>query len=133
MMNDSLDKKLDCYYKEISSRVTCSAKQKRSFIRELKCEVEEFIRNSPEAGIDDIKSVFGTPSEIAESFTVNITAEEEKKIFTVRKIVLYSAAAFLLVWILFAVISLIDVHTEAHGYFSEGVLYIYNVCRSGIL
>lgn len=133
MMNDSLNEKLSCYYKEISSRVSCKGKQKRSFIRELKGEVEEFLINSPDAGIDDIESVFGTPSEIAESFTVNKTAAEEKKIFTVRKTVLYAAIAFLLVWIVFAVISLIDVHTEAHGYFSEGILYIYNVLGMGIL
>ena len=133
MMNDFINKELGDYYKEISSRVTCKGKQKRSFIKELKGEVDEFLMNSPDAGIDDIKSVFGTPSEIAESFTVNKTAAEEKNIFTVRKIVLYSAAFFLLVWILFAVISLIDVHTEAHGYFSEGILYIYNVLGMGIL
>lgn len=132
-MNDILKEELNVYYKEISDIVLCSKKQKTVFLNELKREIGDYIENSPDTDMAEITAVFGSPSEIAEGFSGSLTQKEIKKRLSVKKIVILFLLAIFLVWIAFAVISLIDVHTESHGYFREEILYIYNVWGGDIL
>lgn len=125
-MSNSLNDKLNVYYKEIYSSALCAKKQKSDFLKELKEQIEEYIENSPEADIDEIKSVFGSPEEIAAGFSAELSQTEIRKKLGIRKIIIAAVLAALLIWGVFAVISLIDVHTEAHGYFKEGMLNLYN-------
>ena len=115
---------LKAYYSEISKAVVCPKKEKSAFLAELKSNVEEFISLTPEADIDMIKAEFGTAEQIASSFIVNADATAIKKKVDIRKLILIFLAIVLAVYLAFVVISLIDVHTEAHGYMQEGIMMI---------
>lgn len=115
---------LNAYYKEISSFVACGGKQKKDFINELKTEVNEYVEFNPHCTIDDIKTVFGTPEEISMSFIENGNFTKIKKKLDVKRVIIAAVITALIIWLAFAVISLIDVHQEAHGTLTEGMLII---------
>ncbi len=126
-MNNTLKYKLGVYYKEISDGILCSEKQKRSFLKDLNEEIEAYVDGTPDADMTEIVSVFGSPDEIAAGFNSGLSQREIKKKLNFRKIIISVLLAALAVWILFAVISLMDVHSEAHGYFTEEILCICNM------
>ena len=126
-MNSTLNGKLNAYYKEISDRVLCTGKKRSALLEGLKNDVGEYLESFPEASIEDIISVFGTPEEIAGGVSADISLSEIKNKLNFRRILIIALLTALLIWAIFALISFIDVHTEAHGYFSEFVLHIYNV------
>lgn len=126
-MNESIKEKLSLYYKEISDNALCTKKQKAAFLKELKKEIGDYVENSPTADMEEITAVFGSPSEIAQGFSESIPQSEIRKRLSLKKAVIAFLLVFLIIWAVFAVISLIDVHTEAHGYFKEELLFIYNV------
>lgn len=126
-MNKSLKNDLDLYYKEISALVLCEKKKKAEILKSLKVEIADYLEASPDSDMDEIRAVFGSPEEIAAGFSAELSQNEIRKKLSIRKAVIAVLLFALLVWTIFAAISLIDVHTEAHGYFREGLLYIYNV------
>ena len=112
------------YYKEIEKLLVCDRKKKSVFMSELKANVEDYIADAGETDIESIKAEFGTPEVIAESFLSNVNALAIKKKLSVKKSIIIALIVALAVYIGFVVISLIDVHTEAHGYMQEGIMMI---------
>ena len=115
---------LKAYYKEIEKLLVCDRKQKNAFISELKANIDDYVSNCPEADIDKIKAEFGTPEIIAESFLSNSDAIAIRKKLNIKKCILIALAIALIIYLAFVVISLIDVHTEAHGYMQESIMMI---------
>ena len=126
-MKNELDIQLNSYYNEISSSVNCSKEEKKRFLGEIKKDIEDFMFSNPQSDMEQIISVFGTPVEIAESFEPGRIKADNKK--SILKMILAAVIIALFFYLAFIVISLIDVHTEAHGYFSEGVLQIYGFIK----
>ncbi len=127
------DRELKKYYSRVSKTVFCSRKQKKEFIQQLKENVEEYVADTPDATIEDIKNSFGTPETIAESFMVNTDSAKIKKQIQIKKMIFIALIVALGIYALFVVLSLIDVHTEAHGYFEEGFLTVGNIIEGGML
>lgn len=120
-MNNS---ELKAYYKEIEKLLVCDRKQKIAFMSELRANVEDYIAAVGETDIDSIRAEFGTPEKIAESFLSNSDALTIKKKIDVKKCIVIAVVVALLIYLAFVIISLIDVHTEAHGYIEEGIMMI---------
>ena len=112
------------YYKEIEKLLICGRKDKSAFMSELKANIEDYISDTGRSDIESIRSEFGTPEIIAESFLSNVNALAIRKKLSVKKCIIIALIVALAVYISFVVISLIDVHTEAHGYMEEGVVII---------
>lgn len=128
-MSKTNDCELKEYYARISDGILCDRKQKKAFLKELKNNIEEFRLSNPQATISDIEAFFGSPEQIAASFTDNTDSVKLKKKLSVKRIVLFAVLLALFVYIAFVVISLIDVHTEAHGYFEEKLLAVIGVLK----
>lgn len=128
-MTKTTDCELKEYYARISDCVVCNRKQKTAFLKELKSSIEEYRLSNPQATASDIEAFFGSPEQIAKSFTENSDPIKLKKSLSVRKLILLAVILALLIYAAFIVISLIDVHDEAHGYFSEGILTVINACK----
>lgn len=112
------------YYREIERLLICSRKDKSAFMSELKANIEDYISDTGKSDIESIKTEFGTPEVIAESFLSNVNALAIRKKLNIKKCIIIALIVALAVYIGFVVISLIDVHTEAHGYMEEGVVII---------
>lgn len=131
-MNKLQKIQLNAYYKEISSFAGLTEKQKKEFINELKSTVNEYAELNPDCTIDDIKAVFGTPEEIALSFIENGNFAKVKKKLDIKRAIVAAVITALIIWFAFAVISLIDVHLEAHGTLTEGMLLISTVTEGNL-
>lgn len=132
-MNKALEEKLSRYYKEILSAIPCERKKKAAFMSEFQAQIEEFTESSPDTDIEEIISVFGSPEEIAEGFIKELAGDEIKRKLSVKRILVFFISAVLLIWAVFAVVSLIDVHSDSHGYFTEEILHIQNIWGGGAL
>lgn len=115
---------LKAYYSEIEKLLVCDRKQKTAFMTELMANIDEYIATVGEINMDSIRAEFGTPEVIAESFLINSDAVTIKKKLDIKKRILIAIAIALMIYLAFIVISLIDVHTEAHGYMQESIMMI---------
>ncbi len=125
------DKELKNYYSQINRLILCDRKQKKVFLCQLKGNVEEFISDTPEATMEEIEKAFGTPESIGGSFIENTDSKKIKKQIQLKKVLVIAVVIALVIYALFVVLSLIDVHTEAHGYFVEGFLEVGNIIKGG--
>ncbi len=125
------DIELKDYYLQIDRLTLCDRRRKKEFLCQLKENVEEFISDLPEATMQDVEKTFGTPEAIAESFTANTDGVQIRKQVKLKKVLVMAVIAALIIYALFVVISLIDVHTEAHGYFEEGFLTVGRIIKDG--
>ena len=113
---------LNIYFRDISKQLKCPHNQKKTFMEELKINVDEFLRVKQSVCMKDIYKEFGTPDEIACSFSE--LSESRKSNKTLIKLIVFFIACILVVYIVFVIVSLIDVHEEAHGYLQDGFLVI---------
>lgn len=119
MKNDLL---LNEYISSVSSLIICPLKQKKAFLTELRSDAENFLAENKKATKDDIENFFGTPESIASSFISNTDSVKIKRKISIKNILILAVVIALLIYLIFVVISLIDVHTEAHGYLQEGIV-----------
>ncbi len=124
---------LKAYYSEIEKNIICDRKQKSAFMAELKANIDEYLATEGETDMEKIKAEFGTPEMIAASFLSGSDAAAIKKKLNIRKIILIAIVIALAIYLAFVIISLIDVHTEAHGYMEEGIMMISTIKGGGTL
>ena len=124
MKQNEIQRWLQGYYAEVSSLLPCDRREKHALLRDLRASVEEYLTEKPFASPETLLSVFGTPEQIAQSALQTADAGVIRKRLTLKKAVLLALLAVVLIYAAFVAASLIDVHTEAHGYFSEGFLRI---------
>lgn len=132
-MNKTIQDELKKYYKEIEDNLLCDRKQKKVFLTDIKSDIEDFLSANESPSIDGIIANFGTPTQIAESFLTMQEVGSIKKKMNLRRILLFAVTAVLFIYLAFVVISLIDVHTEAFGYFKETIACIRPILKGGIL
>lgn len=131
MKNDVL---INEYISSVSSLIICPLKQKKAFLAELRSDVENFLVETENATKEDIENFFGTPESIASSFISNTDSAKIKRKISIKNIIILAVVLALLIYLAFVVISLIDVHTEAHGYFEEGIVpAVISVIKGGVL
>lgn len=128
-----MKKSLALYYSEIGSLMICDRKQKKAFMKELQEDINEFLVSNPQADMKEIYSVFGSPEAIADSFAQCSEAAQIKKKIDIKKWVIVFLALVFIIYLAFIVISLIDVHSEAHGYYEEGIMMMSLIKGGGIL
>ena len=56
------------YLKEVAASLTCPRGVKAIFIRQLKCDVKDYVQNNPDATKEDLIREFGSPEEISAGF-----------------------------------------------------------------
>ena len=123
VMNE-INKKLQEYYREVSKHVICPNKLKKEFLNQLKDDIDCFISDNPEATIEDVKENFGTAMAFAESFMQGMDVSGLNKKLNIRRVILITCIVALIIYAAFVVISLVDVHNEAHGHIEEGIMMI---------
>ncbi len=130
-MNRPTQSQLNKYYRAVSRAIVCDRKQRSDFLKELKIAVSEYIA-AENADMDMVTAYFGTPEEIANSFIENCDTAAVRKRLDIRKYLLAFLVVVLLAYLVFVIVSLIDVHTEAHGYLEEGIMLIGGVKGGGV-
>lgn len=130
-MSKITEKELKAYFKAVSEGLVTDKKKKGAFLKELEAEVEDYLSSREDVTMSEIEASFGTPEQIAQSFLSQSDPVKIRKSLSIKKVLLLALAIILLVYVVFVIVSLIDVHTEAHGFFTEGLLML--CLRGGIL
>ena len=107
------------YLRETKKSVACSAKRKRAFLAQLEAGLRELAQETDNLTPEQLTKTFGTPQQQAQSFMETLDANEVKKAFGWKKIVLVAAVAMIMIWLIGIVIVVIDGHRSANGYSVE--------------
>ena len=107
---------LSQYFKEISKRLLCKRGVKRQFLIEFQSSVQDYIDKRPEVTLEDVRSHFGAPEEIANEFLASIELGSLKKAFGWKRVLIIGLCVALLLLTLYIVASLIDGHLAVTGF-----------------
>lgn len=121
------DKIINSYLSDVSKLLLCNKKEKKTILYALKEDAEEYSAGKESITRSELEVFLGTPESIAGSTDINTNAVFIKKKLSLKRVLLLAIIAALIIWAVFAIISLIDVHTEAHGYIEEGTLIVQNL------
>lgn len=130
-MDRVTEKELKGYYSRIIRLSVCDRRRKRELLCQLKENISELMSETPDVTMEEIEKAFGTAESIAESFTLNAGSGEIRRQVQLKRLLIIAAVIAIVIYALFVVLSLIDVHTEAHGYFEEGLLSVGRVIKDG--
>lgn len=85
------------YFHAIDSSIDAPRSQKKKLIDDLKNNTYSYLEDNPDATIQEIKNVFGTPSEIAEYYLASNADEMFKKKKSPLLIIILSSITLILV------------------------------------
>lgn len=117
---------LNSYFSEISDSILYPEKQKKEIISRLRNDVEAFLEENAQADLNEVIAVFGSAQTISRGFMENTDPRTIAGKLRLRKYILAAVIVALVIYALFVVLSLVDVHQEAHGYIEEGIMMINN-------
>ncbi len=104
------------YLKQVKSHLTCPGKLKKTFLTQLRGDVEEFLETNPNATLEDLAQRFGSPSEMAHSYIETLDGDELqkqiKKAKIVKRIVLFTCLGILTVVLVIAVLFIIHFSSQ---------------------
>lgn len=119
------------YYQQIKSCLSCPGRQKRKIMQNIRCAVEAFLTDTPDADMAAVIQRFGTPEQIAGSCIDEMGTGELRKELNIRKkivtVIATAAVAALLIWCVAVVIASIREWVIPSGYYevivNEGPSY----------
>ena len=109
------NQEIDRYIKAISDNLVCSSKTKKRFLKEFRCDVNEYIQTNRVQQFDDVIKQFGTPEKIAEGFITPENLKVIQKAINFKKTIIIFSSIVLLSFIIYLVSSYIDGHKSANG------------------
>ena len=100
------------YLKQVKSHLTCPAALKKTFLEQLRGDVEEFLETNPNATLEGLTQRFGNPSEMAHSYIETLDGDklqkQIKKAKIVKRIVLFTCLGILLAVLFVASVIIVD-------------------------
>lgn len=100
------------YLKQVKSHLTCPGALKKTFLEQIRGDVEEFLETNPNATLEGLTERFGNPSEMAHSYIENLDSnqleKQIKKAKTIKRIVLFTCLGILSIILIVASIIIID-------------------------
>ena len=129
-VNIETEKTLKKYCTAVSAGLVCGRRRRKEIIGALRTDIRDYIGERESVSEAELADVFGTPEQIAAGFAADTDAAELKRRLGIKRAVVIALIVIVCVYAVFAAVSLIDVHTEAHGYFEEGLLLIGNRLRA---
>jgi len=112
-------KELKTYFGEIKKSLPCGNKEKKKILRDLQLSVENFLAENPGANFEAVVNHFGTPSQIADTYTEEMPTQELQKKMKTQKwiigIIAGAVACALLVWGIAVGIALVNEFNRDNG------------------
>ncbi|MBR6982010.1 MAG: hypothetical protein IKH75_00525 [Ruminococcus sp.] len=73
------NKERNQYINQIKKLLFCSSKDRKKFLKEFNDNIDDFLKDNPEANIEELQKAMGTPQEIADGFLGNANTKDIKK------------------------------------------------------
>ena len=103
------------YINQIKKLLFCSSKERKKFLNEFNDNIDDFLKDHPDASIDDLQKNMGTPQEIAEGFLGNADTKAIKRRTSVVRVLIIIGAAALLIFAVTLLFLWLDAHNDHYG------------------
>ena len=114
------------YINKIKKLLFCSSKDRKKFLHDFNENIDDFLKDNPEASIDELQKAMGTPQEIAEEFLSNIDTKELRKRTSIVRVLIIIGAVALLIFATTLFCLWLDAHESRVGNYGEITTYQYN-------
>ena len=121
-------KSLQKYYRSIEQALPCTGCQRRKLMQDIRHSVQSFLQEHPDVSIKEISARFGTPQQIAYTYTAEMSPQELQEKLKVKKwiigIIAGAMACVLLIWGIAIGIALENELKNSDGYMETNSLVI---------
>lgn len=111
---------LSGYYRSIQKALPCSGCQKRKLMKDIRCSVDSFLQEHPDATFETVSAHFGSPQQIADTYTEEMSPQELQTQLKARKrvvgIVAAAAASIIFIWLAYITVVTCDELNNNPGY-----------------
>jgi len=101
------------YLNQIEKSLICKGAQRKQFLNSFEDNMDEYLRDNPDADFAQLEKDMGTPQEIANAFLENEDASKIKKRMNFKKWIIAAIIIIILMVATMIVLALIDAH-KAH-------------------
>ena len=124
-------KELKTYFGEIKKSLPCGNKGKKKILRDIQLSVENFLAENPDATFEAVVNHFGTPTQIADTYTEEMPTQELQKKMKTQKwiigMIAGAAACALLIWLVAVGLALIDLNKHSQGWHTEDSVVVEEI------
>lgn len=111
---------LSGYYRSIQKALPCSVCQKRKLMKDIRCSVDSFLQEHPDATFETVSAHFGSPQQIVDTYTEEMPPRELQKTLKMKKriigIITGAVAAALIIWLVFLATATSELLKDRNGY-----------------
>ncbi len=98
------------YLNQIKKLLVCKGNQRKQFLNSFEDNMDEYLRDNPDADFAQLEKDMGTPQEIANAFLENEDASKIKKRMSFKKWIIIAIIVVILMIASTLVLALIDAH-----------------------
>lgn len=113
-------RELQNYFREVQKALPCGSCEKKKILRDLRLSVDNFLEENPGATFAAVESHFGTPAQIADTYTEEMAPRELQRKLKIKKwiigIIAGAVACALLIWGIAVGLALVNEFKAADGY-----------------
>lgn len=121
------DRELKKYFRQIKKQLVCKRSEQNKFICSFADNVEEYLKDHPDADLSELQETMGTPQEIADEFLANDSADRIKKKTSIVKWLILFGCIVIFMLAITLVIEILDAHRDNNGYYEETITENTNV------
>lgn len=114
--DNSFEKDLKHYKREIKSKLLCNTKESKACYKSLCNDIDNYIADNEVISIDAIYNHFGTADEIANAFFFNVDIKTVKSKIGIKKLVAVLVVAIVVIWAIVAVVDFKDSNSAQGAY-----------------
>lgn len=109
------------YLNQIRKLLVCKGTQRKQFLISFEDNMDEYLRDNPDADFAQLQKDMGTPQEIANAFLENEDASKIKKRMSFKKWIILGIVSVLIITVVFFVCTFIDSYKARRGYIQETI------------
>ncbi len=109
------------YLNQIEKLLVCKGAQRKQFLNSFEDNMDEYLRDNPDADFAQLEKDMGTPQEIANAFLENEDASKIKKRMTFKKWIILGIVCVLIITVVFFVCTFIDSYKSNRGSFNDTI------------
>ena len=109
------------YLNQIKKLLVCKGSQRKNFLNSFADNMDEYLKDNPDADFAKLQEDMGTPQEIADAFLENESASHIKKRMSFVKWIIIRIVIALMLLVIMIVLALIDAHIAHTGHFEEKI------------
>ena len=118
------ERELKTYYRQIRSQLICSNKIKKAFINSFSDNVKEYLKDHPDADINEIQDKMGTPKEIADEFIASESTDIIKSKVRIAKYFKIFLAVIIIMVLIVLILELINADNSFNGHIEQTIMQL---------